>query len=341
MVEALRRPRIADVAQAAGVSVATVDRVLTGRLPVREGTALRVAEAAQRIGFHSAALIQKRLAKPTRRFGFILQKPDDFYRALGAALMAASARRPEVKAQVDYIADLSPSALADQMLRMAEGVDALGVVSVDHPAITEAIGAIHARGVPTFALVSDLGAETLAGYVGRDNRKEGRTAAWLIAHAAREDGAIGIVVGSHRYVCQETSEISFRAYFREHAPNFRLLEPIVNLDDSNLSYTGVRALAAKHKNLVGLYNCGGGMNGLLAAAKEAGLAGRVAIVGNELTDKTRAGLASGLLTAIIATPCAALADRALEAMSRALDAGEAAVDRRMIVPFELYLPTNV
>ena len=340
MVDAFRRPRIADVAKAAGVSVATVDRVLTGRLPVREGTALRVAEAAQRLGFHSAALIQKRLAKPTRKFGFLLQKPDDFYRSLGAAITAASARAEGITAQVDFIADLSPGALADQMRRMAESVDALGVVSVDHPAITEAIGAIRARGVPTFALVSDLGAEALAGYVGRDNRKEGRTAAWLIAHAARQGGEIGIVVGTHRYVCQETCEIAFRAYFREHAPSFHLLEPIVSLDDSNLSYTGVRALAAKHKDLVGLYNCGGGMNGLMAAGKEAGLSGRVAIVGHELTEKTRAGLASGLLTAIMATPCALLAERALDVMGRALTPGEA-VDRRTIVPFELYLPTSV
>ena len=37
-----RRPTIDDLAQAAGVSVATVDRVLNGRPNVREGTARRV-----------------------------------------------------------------------------------------------------------------------------------------------------------------------------------------------------------------------------------------------------------------------------------------------------------
>ena len=36
-----------DVAEAAGVSTATVDRVLNSRLPVREGTALRVIAAAE------------------------------------------------------------------------------------------------------------------------------------------------------------------------------------------------------------------------------------------------------------------------------------------------------
>ena len=56
-----KRPTIADLARDAGVSVATVDRVLNGRLPVREETARRVYEAANAIGYHAAGLIRQRL----------------------------------------------------------------------------------------------------------------------------------------------------------------------------------------------------------------------------------------------------------------------------------------
>ena len=42
-----KRPTIADLADAAGVSIATVDRVLNRRHPVKETTALRVFEAAR------------------------------------------------------------------------------------------------------------------------------------------------------------------------------------------------------------------------------------------------------------------------------------------------------
>ena len=61
------------------------------------------------------------------------------------------------------------------------------------------------------AILTELGAEAAAPYIGRDNRKEGRTAAWLIVKAARRPGKVGIIVGSHRFLCQETAEISFRA----------------------------------------------------------------------------------------------------------------------------------
>src|SRR5688572_8479852 len=78
-----RRATIVDIAEAAGVSIATVDRVLNHRLPVRHETALRVVEAAERIGYHAAGLLKQRMKEaPGRRLGFLLQKPDEFYRAL-------------------------------------------------------------------------------------------------------------------------------------------------------------------------------------------------------------------------------------------------------------------
>ena len=57
----MKRPTITDVAKAAGVSVATVDRVLNGRLPVREETSRRVFEAAEKIGLTYAQVYSCRL----------------------------------------------------------------------------------------------------------------------------------------------------------------------------------------------------------------------------------------------------------------------------------------
>ncbi|EBV3600229.1 LacI family transcriptional regulator, partial [Salmonella enterica subsp. enterica serovar Virchow] len=45
------RPTVHDVARAAGVSLATVDRVINGREGVREATVLRVEAAISKLGF--------------------------------------------------------------------------------------------------------------------------------------------------------------------------------------------------------------------------------------------------------------------------------------------------
>ena len=142
--------------------------------------------------------------------------------------------------------------MAERLKRLGESADAVAVVSVDHPRVSDAIVSLRARGVPTFAILTELGAEAAAPYVGRDNRKEGRTAAWLIAKAARRPGKVGIIVGSHRFLCQETAEISFRAYLRENAPEFTPLEPLVNLEEPRIAYAATQDLIATHPDLVGL-----------------------------------------------------------------------------------------
>ena len=49
----VKRPTMADLAQAAGVSVATVDRVINRRLPVNSDTVQRVVQAAEQIGYRA------------------------------------------------------------------------------------------------------------------------------------------------------------------------------------------------------------------------------------------------------------------------------------------------
>lgn len=341
-----RRPTIADLAAAAGVSVATVDRVLNQRHAVREGTAERVLRAAEAIGYHATTLLRQRLRGelPARTFGFLLQKREvPFYQQLAADLQAATADCTAVRgrAVVEFMEELSPATIVEALRRVGARVDALAVVSVDHPHVSEAIADLRRDGVPVFAVLTDLMAEDRAGYIGRDNRKEGRTAAWMVAKTARAPGKVGIIVGSHRYLCQETAEISFRSYFREHAPEFRLLEPLINLEDARIAREATHDLMATNPDLVGLYICGGGMEGVIDAAREETAHARVAIVCNELTAKSRAALIDGVLTAVISTPTPLLAARTVEAMVRAIEAPAPEPPGQILVPFELYVSENI
>jgi LacI family transcriptional regulator len=163
----------------------------------------------------------------------------------------------------------------------------------------------------------------------------------LIARSAPRAGKIGIIVGSHRYLCQEIAEISFRAHLRENAPQFETLEPLVNLDDSRVSYVASQELLARRRDLVGLYVAGGGTEGVIAAVRGDTAPGSLAVVCNELTPKSRAALIEGVLTAVISTPTALLAERALAAMDRAIEAGPPETATQIVVPFDIFLPTNI
>ena len=341
-----RRPTIADLAATAGVSVATVDRVLNRRHPVREATARRVLDAAESLGYHAAPLLRSRVQEQQRhcRMGFLLQRESNpFYQQLASHLEAAaqSLAGPESRPLVEFVAEFDAGRIVERMQAMSRRVDALAVVSVDHPRVTEEIDRLHRHGIPTFTLLSDVSASLRAGYVGLDARKAGRTAAWAITRFAKKPGAVAIFVGSHRYLDHDTREISLRSYLREHAPDFRLLEPLVDLEQPAVAYDAALTLLKRNPELVGIYSAGGGTDGIIRALVEQGRGDEVVLVCNELTPSIRSALIDRVVDLVIATPTAALAERTVRAMLAALAQPAMVTAAPMMLPFEIYGPENI
>ncbi len=344
--EARRRPTIADLAAAAGVSVATVDRVLNRRHPVREATARRVLEAAESLGYHATSLLRSRLQEQARpcRMGFLLQRESSpFYRQLAADLEAAATHLagPESRPVIEFVDELDAATIVLRMRAISRRVEALAVVSVDHPRVSEEIDRLRSEGIPTFTLLSDLSAPSRAGYIGLDARKAGRTAAWAITRLARRPGAVAIFVGSHRYLDHDTREISLRSYLREHAPDFALLEPLVDLEQPQVAYDAALTLLKRHPELAGIYSAGGGTDGIIQALLEAGRAADVILVCNELTPAIRSALIDRVVDLAIATPTALLAERAVRALLDAVHQPSTVAAGQITLPFELYGPENI
>jgi LacI family transcriptional regulator len=314
-----RRPTIADVAAEAGVSVATVDRVLNRRQAVREGTAQRLLLAAQRLGYHAAALIEARLQAdlPTLRLGVVLHKGTqafyvEFADQLRRAASAVTSARIEL--ELAYASSQAPGDVTGQIERLAGRVDAIAATAVNHQTVTACVSRLRAEGIPVFSLLSDFAQGVRSGYLGVNNLKVGRTAAWTIATAAPMPGKVAIFVGGHRWHGHELRETGFRSYFREFAPEARLLDPLVNLETRQLTYEATLDLLARHPDLRGLYVAGGGMEGAIAALRETRAPGEVSLVVNELTEDTRAGLIYRTITLVIATPLGELCARLMHAV---------------------------
>lgn len=341
-----RRATIADVAKAAGVSVATVDRVLNARLPVREETSKRVYEGAISVGYHAAGLIRRRLYEdlPEVRLGFVLQKERQyFYQSFARNLETAVAGAPNIRGvpHIAFAADQTPTVLVAELRAMAARAEAVAMVAQDHPMITAEVEMLKARGIPVFALLSDFAGSVREGYVGLDNRKAGRTAAWMLAAAAKRPGKVAAFVGSHRFHGHELREAGFRSWFREHAPEFQVLDTMVNLETRQLTHEATLDLLKRHPDLAGFYVAGGGMEGAIAAIREEKLAGRVLIVCNELTPESRAALADGTVTMVIATPLANLCRDLVSLMVRAVREGMSDAPGQTFLPLEIYLPEMI
>ena len=339
------RPTMADLADKAGTSVATVDRVLNGRAKVREETAARVYAAAHEIGYHAASVIKQRLQAELSevRLAFVLQKEKQaFYQALARELEEAVrlAKGARARAQIDFATAQDPTEIAGLIRSAGSCAQALAATAIDHHDITNAVADLKAKGVPTFAVLSDFAQGLRQSYIGLNNIKVGRIAAWTIAKTAKP-GKVAIFVGGHRWHGHALRETGFRSYFREHAPQFQVLDTLVNLETRRLTYEATLDLLARHPDLRGFYVAGGGMEGAIAALREARRPDELAVVVNEVTPLSTAALQDRYVTLVDATPLRRLCQDLVGLMVDAVLKGVSATPGQHFLPADLLVPESI
>ena len=341
-----RRPTLADVAAEAGVSPATVDRVLNAREAVRADTAQRVYLAARRLGYHAAPLLAERVQTdlPRIRFGFVLPKERQaFYQTFRTEMERAVTAAPGIRGQAEFAfsTSQSPAEFAALLDAMGACVDVVAASVVAHPDTTDAVSRLNAAGIPCLALMNDFAQGVRQHYVGLNNIKVGRIAAHIIAQTARQTGKIAVFIGGYRWHGHDLRETGFRSYFREHAPAFTLLDTLVNLETRQLTYEATLDLLQRHPDLAGIYCAGGGMEGAIAALHEMRPPGQVALVVNELTPQSRAALIAREVTMVISTPLPRFCADVVALMRACVQDGMPAVTGQHFVQPDLYLPESV
>jgi LacI family transcriptional regulator len=195
--------------------------------------------------------------------------------------------------------------------------------------------------VPVVALISQLAATGCVSYVGPDNWKAGRTAAWAIANLSKTPGKVGILVGNHRYRCQEMNESGFRSYFREYAPEFTLFEPLSTFETSAIAEQMTERLLAEHADIKRLFMAGGGISGAMNAVRTSGRAGGIVTVAHQLMENTRAGLLDGTISMVLNDPLDRLAREAFAIMIRSCTKPEDRGRTTSVLPFEIVTRENI
>lgn len=280
---AAKKVTLADIARQAQVGIATVDRVLNNRAPVRPGTERKVLETARRLGFNleqSHYRLAAGKSAVSLKMGFILlRESHSFYHAMAAALQQhAAPYHHSQQAPIFIHHDINAiEHTVAAIERLSEQVDVIGLVALDHPLIRHAVEQAVAKGVQVFTLFSDLSAPGRSGHIGLDSQKMGRTAAWAIDRMSRP-GDIGVIIGDNRFMCQETSESSFRSYLREQGKGQCVLEPLLGHEQQQQAFAATERLLQQHPTLTALYAPCGGVEGIIDALRQYGRQQEVMLV---------------------------------------------------------------
>lgn len=333
-----RRATISDIAREANVSVSTVDRALNGRVTVREETIRKIADAAHKVGYHARGLINHRLEtlQPELRMGLVLLKEkQEFYRNFRREIEAAVVARRDVRGTLDlrFAQSQSPEEFAELLRDVGARCDAIAAIAVNHRMLDRVVQDLKDQGVPTFSLLNDFAQGIRRNYIGMNNIKVGRQAAWTITRTSLKPGKLAIFVGGNRWHGHDLREVGFRAFVRENAPGFRVLDTLVNLETRQLTYEATLDLLHRHPDLRGIYVAGGGMEGAIAALREVREPEKVALVVNEVTAESRAGLLDGYVRMVMATPLRELCREIVELMVRSRqEPGDATIGQHFLDP---------
>lgn len=298
-----RRATVHDVARAAGVSLATVDRVLNGRPGVRAATAEKVETAIAAIGFQrdlGASLLAR--ARDLKLTFVIPDGSNEFMASLADAVERRSGQALTDRMYIETrrIRALDADALAKSLDALdARHCDCAIVVASDEPSVRAAVDGAIRRGIVVMTLVSDLPGTQRRHFIGIDNAAAGRTAASLMGRFLPDGGKVAIIAGSLHLRDHSERLEGFRAALEAEFPNVDLIGPIEGHDERSETQAIVASLLEQHPDLAGLYNLGAGNGGLVAALEASDRSGHIRVIAHELTQTTRRGLKSGAIDVVL------------------------------------------
>jgi LacI family transcriptional regulator len=292
-----------DIARQAGVSLATVDRVLHNRPGVRPDTIRRVKAAVERNGFQPHVAAAELARGRIRRFAFVMPSgPNLFMQQIQSYLGEMSSWLSTRRLAVEMVATdvFDPAVLASTLEALAGDFDGVAVVALDHPSVRAAINDLVNGGTKVVTLVSDVPSSQRHHYVGIDNIAAGRTAGALVGRlVGPRRGKVAIVAGSQGLRDHAERIFGFNQVMSSEFPQLQIMPVLEGRDEDQRSEHLMMRLLSSHPDIVGLYNVGAGTPGVAKALMDSGRGGEVVFVGHDVTVMTRKLLLQGVMDAVI------------------------------------------
>ncbi len=292
-----------DIAREAGVSVATIDRVLHGRSGVRAETARRVREAIARHSFRPSIAAAELARGRAMRFAFVMPTGSNIFMQMILGQVAEmsgwlAARRTTVETVVTDV--FNPEILTETLECLAGRYDGVAVVALDHQSVRAAIDDLVQGGTLVVTLVSDVPGSRRQHYVGIDNVAAGRTAGTLVGRLVRRrPGKIGIIAGSQLLRDHAERIFGFHQVMGLEYPELTVLGLVEGGDQDSLNENLMARLLLDHPDLVGVYNVGAGTPGVAKAITDAERERDIVFIAHDLTHFTRRCLLRGVMDAVI------------------------------------------
>jgi LacI family transcriptional regulator len=298
----MAKPTVHDIARAAGVSLATVDRVLNGRPGVRMVTAERVHNAIDKLGYVRDVSAANLARQRTYRFVFILPDSNSqFHVALRHAVIEGSKgiAGERVNVTTRLVPEDDAHAIAREIARLEPSTtDGVGIMAHETPQLRDAIVHLKERGIPVVAFVSNLPNSGCDDFVGINDRAAGRTAATLLGRFCGGRGEIVVVTGSLQARNSLERRLGFDDVIASDFPGMVVLPTIETHGEGERLSESLMRLLERRRKIVGVYSIATGTRALVQALPDRATRNLTVIV-HELTPFARDALLSRQIDGVI------------------------------------------
>ncbi len=329
------RYKVREIAQQAGLSEATVDRVLNGRPGVRENTRAEVMQAISDLDKQRAQL---RLNGRRYLIDVVMQTPQRFSDSFRAAVEAElPAFAPAMlRARFHLWESGSTSRMVEALTRL-RGSHGVILKAQDEPEVAEAIDGLVGNGVPVVTYATDVPGSARCSYVGIDNHGAGATAAYLMRQWLGDTSAdVLITLSRNVFRGEGEREVGFRAGLRGSG------RQIVEVSDSDgIDATNERLVLdalERNRQVAAVYSVGGGNEATVAAFDRLGRECLV-FIAHDLDADNRALLRDGRISAVLHNDLRADARLALRLILQ--QRGALPAESVRPVPIQVVTPFNL
>jgi LacI family transcriptional regulator len=339
------KPTVHDIARSAGVSLATVDRVLNARPGVRRITREKVEEAISSLGYVRDQAAANLAKGRTYSFVFILPENDNSFmiglrEEVRHAVLRSSAERVAIR-----IRDVPPfdaaALVAALEIVLEEKPSGVAFVAVDAPQVRAVTQRLRDAGIAMVTLVSDLPGSARDHYAGIDNQAAGRTAASLMGRFLDgRGGRVAVLAGSMLVRDHRERLEGFLSILTEDFPKLAILPVMEARDDPALAGELVSAALARHPDIAGIYSLGAGNRGLIRALRDMPIERRPRVIAHELTSSARGALSEGLIDAVLNQDAGHEVRSALRVLKSKAD-GLAVIAAQERIRIDIFLKDNL
>ncbi|CAN7550099.1 LacI family DNA-binding transcriptional regulator [Paenibacillus sp. LjRoot153] len=289
---------IREIAQQAGVSRGTVDRVLNGRSGVKPEIRERILAIADELQYvpnvaakalaYNRKPIQIGIVMPPKEISFF----DDILKGIHAA-------EDELKGlgiclEYVYINNQLPDegARAIQTL-IANGASGILFSAIDDEVNRASIDKATEQGIPVVTFNSDVENSKRSCFVGQDLGKSGEIAAGLMTRIFKGKAKVLVVVSNMKFHAQRMRFQHFKASL-VHS-KIEVVDVIEGYDRYEDTFREMESALKAYPDLDGIYLSIGQVGACIDAVKLAGKGGQLRIVCNDLIPEVEQGLREGLI----------------------------------------------